>query len=140
MKKLVLLSVIFAFILSGCITYHNSVPQDMTTREKVKDNTSVKVLGKTEGKANVTIILGFVLPEYKVGAFDGDSSPIGSFFSFFGGAKARAEKAAVYKSLENYPDADRVLDPTFKTTTTNYIIFQHAESTVQGTAAQFLYK
>ncbi len=134
MKKILFILILLAFAVSGCISHHNSTPADLTVRQVVHHNAKVKILGTTEATTNFIVLFGFW-------AISSDSEKVGAFPGIFGfrSAKIRAEQAVTYKALENYPDAQRVLDPIFKTTVKNYFIIKIVDSTVKGTAAKFTY-
>lgn len=144
MKKIIIFIGILSFIMTGCMTYHNSVPDDMTRVEMVaKIDTSYKILGPTEGQGEAIRVLGFWVggpakrADNMAASAPGTVSGLMAFMASFGGAKDRAEKAAAYAALENFPGADRVIDPKWKTEVDDYFIYVRAVSTVSGTAVQF---
>ena len=143
MKKLSLLVAAVALLaFSGCISLHNSVPEDMTALRAAADvKTTYKILGKTEASASGMVILGLI----KLGDFDKVSpfpatASVGGFLPVPASPKIAIESAAAYKALDNYPDADRMLDPRWRTTVTDYVVFKQVETKVCGEAVQFKHK
>ena len=149
MKKLFILFGMLVFATSGCMSYHNSVPNDMTqVKMEANISTSYKILGPTEGKAEFVKVLGFTVsgPEMNaencsaVNVGDAPMGPMGAMMSAFSGPKGKAETAAAYNALENFPGADRLIDAKWKTKVDDYIIYVKAVSTCKATAVQFSHK
>ena len=143
MKKLVLLAAMFSFVISGCITMHNSVPSDSTQVAMGIDvKSSYKILGPTEATAEGMVILGFI----KLGDFDKvsvfpSSAAINSFIPIsLPNPKISVECAASYIALDKYPEADRLLDPKWRTTVEDYFVFKKVTSTVKGDAVEIMHK
>ena len=136
------------FAVSGCVSYHNSVPNDMTqVKMEANISTSYKILGPTEGKAEFVKVLGFTVSGPSENAENcsavvgtGSMGAMGAMMAAFGGAKGRAETAAAYNALENFPGADRLIDAKWQTKVDDYYIYVKAVSTCKATAVQFSHK
>ena len=145
MKKIIILLGMLIFAVSGCVSYHNSVPNDMTqVKMEANISTSYKILGPTEGKAEFVKVLGFTVsgPEMNAencNAVAGDGS-MGMMGAIFSGPKGKAETAAAYNALENFPGADRLIDAKWKTKVDDYYIYVKAVSTCKGTAVEFSHR
>jgi hypothetical protein len=104
---------------------------------------SYKILGTTEASAEGMVILGFI----RLGDFDKvavfPSAPAVSSvlpIKMPAGPKTSIECAAAYKALENYPDADQVINPRWKTTVEDYVIFKKVSTTCTATAVKITHK
>lgn len=150
MKKAIILLGMLVFAVSGCTSYHNSVPNDMTqVKMEANITTSYKILGPTEGKGEAVKVLFFWVDPPTESADNLDAASYGAPANIFasimdsllGGAKKRAEKKAAYNALENYPGADRIIDAKWKTEVLDYgLLYKKAVSTCTGTAVQFSHK
>jgi len=148
MKKIVILFGMLVFVASGCMSYHNSVPSDMThVKMAVEIETSYKILGPTEGTGEAVRVLWFWVGGPSLNAENcsavtatGPRGPMAAMMSAFSGAKGKAETAAAYNALENFPGADRIIDAKWKTEVQDYFIYVKAVSTCKGTAVQFSHK
>ncbi len=140
MKKLFILLGMLVFAVSGCTSYHNSVPNDMTQlKMQAKLETSYKILGPTEGTAEAVRVLGFWVGSPAKYADNCNAVTYRGFTGFKGmmmSARDRAEKAAAYNALENFPGADRLIDAKWKTKVDDYFIYVKAVSTCKGTAVK----
>lgn len=150
MKKLFILLGMLFFAVSGCTSYHNSVPNNMTQlKMQAKVATSYKILGPTEGKAEAVRVLGFWVggpakyaDNCNAVTYHGSTGFMGMMMcaTAMSGAKYRAEEAAAYNALENFPGADRLIDARWKTKVDDYFIYVKAVSTCKGTAVKIIHR
>jgi len=147
MKKLFILLGILVFAVPSCMSYHNSVPSDMTqVKMEAKITTSYKIIGPTEGTGEAVRVLGFWVggpsenAENCNATASGPMGMMGAMMAAFSGAKGKAETAAAYNALENFPGADRLIDAKWKTKVDDYYIYVKAVSTCKATAVQFSHK
>lgn len=132
MKRIIVLVLVIAMIslvFTGCVSKSRSLPG---TSLPLAD-ADYEVLGDTQAEFTLMRVLIFNIGEGKrnLGTLSGSGGLLANL-NIPVDTTGIAKNAALYKALEQMPDADMVIEPRYKIDRTNYYIFEKV--TVQVTA------